>query len=75
MLKAIAGVNANPITLSPGVSNGYNIGASTFVLPLGSGQEALLYGNAQNPVIGSGAKIIAVAGTGSQTVRLEIVLG
>ena len=67
--------NANPITIGKGASNGYaGLGAS-FSLALAAGAEAVILGNDAGSDIGSGNKTLDLAGTGSQALQVEIVLG
>lgn len=76
VMKIIAkSTNANPITLTFGASNPYELLGSTFVITLLPGQEVTIYGNDATPDVGSGAKNIDLAGTGSQSVDVIIIAG
>lgn len=67
--------NANTITVTFGASNPYLLGGAAFKWILSPGQEIQGYGNDATPDVGSGAKTIDLAGTGSQTLECSIVMG
>jgi hypothetical protein len=67
--------NANPITISEGASNGYELLGNGFTLDLKAGQEVTLFLNEAAPDISGSAKTIDLAGTGSQVLECEIVMG
>jgi len=67
--------NANPIAIVPGAVNGYVWTGTTPRIDLAGGQEDCKYLNAKAPVVASGAKTLDLAGTGTQGVDIEIVLG
>ncbi len=76
VLKVIAkSTNANPIVLTFGAANPYNLLGSAFVVSLLPGQEFLFYGNNAAPVVGSGAKNIDLSGTAAQSVDVIVVGG
>lgn len=69
--------NANVVSVTKAVSNGYGLDAAgtswTESLDPDTGRSMWL--NTTAPTIGSGAKNITVAGTGSQTIQVGVVLG
>jgi hypothetical protein len=67
--------NANPITLSEGASNGYELLGNAWTMVLQPGQEVMVYGNDATPDVAAGAKTIDLAGTGTQALEVSIVLG
>ncbi len=67
--------NANSITVSFGASNPYNLFGASFVVVLAPGQSIKLHGNNATPTVGSGAKQIDLAGTGSQALDVILVAG
>lgn len=73
-LKA-ATANANPITISKGASNGYNGFGANFNLELAPGGEALLFANDAGGDVAAGNKTLDLAGTGTQVMECEFVLG
>lgn len=72
-----SGSNANPLTVKNGASNGYGLDAaeSNWTLVLDAGQEALIYTGTTSVAVGSGAKTIDLAGTGTQSVDVAIFAG
>lgn len=67
--------NANPITLTEGASNGYELAGNGWTVVLKAGQEFVFYGNEQTPDVASGARTIDLSGTGSQSVEVSVVAG
>ena len=68
--------NANKIVVSQGASNGYRIdGATNWSIPLAPGQSMLLWGDGAADVIGSSHLNIDLAGTGSQILEVQVVMG
>lgn len=67
--------NANPITITPGASNGYDICGADFSVTLSPGQEVTIYGNDATPDVAGTDKTLDLAGTGSQELEMEIVAG
>jgi hypothetical protein len=67
--------NGNPITVAIGISNGYDGFGAAFSLALVPGAEALIFGNDAGSDIGSSKKTLDLAGTGSQVLQVEVVLG
>ena len=73
-VKALAG-NANPITISKSVANGYDGFGASFSLSLAPGGEMLLRGNDGGNDVAAGNKGLTLAGTGTQGIALEVVAG
>jgi hypothetical protein len=67
--------NANPITVTFGASSPYLLGGSGFKVILQPGEKWAYEGTSTSPAVASGAKNIDLAGTGSQALDYEIVLG
>lgn len=69
--------NANKMVVSQGASNPVLIDGvtTTWSIPLAPGQSVTLSLDGAATTVGSGAKIIAIAGTGSQVFEYEIVMG
>lgn len=67
--------NANNITITFGASNPYNLLGSAFVMVLAPGQSVKIFGNEATPDVASGAKNIDLAGTASQILEYQIVMG
>jgi hypothetical protein len=68
--------NANKIVVSQGAANPYRLdGATAWSIPLLAGQSVLIYVDAGGEVIGGSHKNIDLAGTGSQVLEVEIVMG
>lgn len=63
----------NAMTFSEGASNGLAIACGTFIVPAGG--TTMMFLNDASPDIASGDRTIDVAGTGTQTFKLTIVLG
>lgn len=74
-LFAAPDTNANPITISEGASNGYELLGDGWSVTLKPGQSLLWYGVAQAPTVGGAAKTIDLAGTGSQVLNCALLLG
>jgi len=62
--------NADALVVTPGVSNGYGL---TFTVPPQG--EVLITSASLLPVVGSGAKNLALAGTGTESSNWMIILG
>ncbi|MBM4043375.1 MAG: hypothetical protein FJ290_33220 [Planctomycetes bacterium] len=67
--------NANPITLSKGAANGYNGFGADFSLALAPGAHALLVPNDAGSDVGGANKNLDLAGTGTQALDVQVVLG
>jgi len=67
--------NANAITIGEGASSGYELMGNAWTVTLQPGQEITVYGKEQAPDIGSSAKNIDIAGTGSQILEVQFVMG
>lgn len=67
--------NVNPITVKFGGANPYNLFGSAWQVVLSPGQELTAYFADAAPVIGAGANQIDLAGTGTQELDCEIVIG
>lgn len=67
--------NANSISIAVGASNGYELAGSDFKVTLAPGQEFTFYGNDATPDVAAGDKELDLAGTGTQAVEIDIVLG
>ncbi len=69
--------NANPITVTKAVSNGYGFDAagSSWTMVFDAGQSDAKNLNATAPTIGGSAKAITITATGSQTIKVAIVVG
>lgn len=67
--------NANEITLTEGAVDGYALAGATFKIGVKPGQEVTFYGDDDAPVIAGADKTIDMAGTGVQTLDIEIVMG
>lgn len=67
--------NANAMTISEGASNGYALLGASFTFILQPGQEIMFFGNDATPDVAAADKTIDVAGTGSQVLAYEVVMG
>lgn len=67
--------NANAITVSDGASNGYELAGNGWTVALLAGQSVAFYGFEKAPEIGASAKTIDLAGTGTQSVKVQIIMG
>jgi len=67
--------NANPITIAKGASAGYDGLGAAFSHTVVPGGEATFLTNDAGSDIGAGNKTLDLAGTGSQVLDVEIVLG
>jgi len=67
--------SANPMSIAPGASNGYDIFGADFKITLQPGQEATLYSNDASPDIGAEDKTLDLAGTAEQECEISIVMG
>lgn len=68
-------LGANIMTLTPGASNGIDLLGSASSLAVPAGGHFMMYFNDASPDISSTDKTIDVAGTGSQTAEVTIVMG
>lgn len=66
-------VNANPITMSKGASNGYTGAGAAFSVTLVAGKEALI--ETDTTAVAAGVRTLDVAGTGAQTLDYIITAG
>lgn len=73
-LKA-KGTNANVITAAKGASNGYELAGAAWSVALMPGQEVTFFGNDATPDIAAGAKTIDLAGTGTQSLEVVVIMG
>jgi len=67
--------NANPITVSKGLSNGYDGLGSAFSVTLQPGAEVTILTNDAGSDIGAGNKTLDLTGTGAQVLDVEIIMG
>jgi cytoskeletal protein RodZ len=69
--------NANKVTVAKGGSNGYGLASdgTTWTWTGSPGQSQMFYLADLSPDVASGARIIDVTGTGTQTLEVAIVLG
>lgn len=67
--------NANPITLTEGASNGYELMGSAWTIALKAGEEFTYKGTDTSPDVGGSTKTIDLSGTGSQGVKIAIIAG
>jgi hypothetical protein len=65
--------NANPITVSKGITSGFVGLGSTFSLILAPGQQATVYPAPSAAVIGGSNKALDLAGTGSQSLQMSVL--
>lgn len=73
-VKATA-ANANPISLTEGAANGYALAGALWLVALKAGQEVTIYGNDSTPDVAAADKNIDLAGTGTQSLDIEIIAG
>ena len=66
--------NANAVTIKVGASNGYPLKGASWQETLQPGDQMLCYLTAAT-AIGSAAKSIDLAGTGSQAFNMAVVMG
>ncbi len=71
----IKNLGANTMSIAPGAVNGYDGFGSDFKITLSQNQEALLNGNDATPDIGATDLSLDLAGTGTQTAEISIVMG
>ncbi len=67
--------NANALTMTVGASNAYLLAGATWKIALEAGDSCLLILNDNAPAISSSTKDIALSGTGTQSVDIEIIFG
>lgn len=72
-LIRVKNLGANAMTFSEGASNGIALACGTFIVPAGGIVQMLL--NDASPDIASGDRTIDVAGTGTQTAEVTIIMG
>lgn len=65
----------NGVTISAGASNPYNLFGASFSLALAAGESIRYLGHDTSPDIGSSSKTIDLAGTGTDSFSVEIVMG
>lgn len=74
MLKATA-TNTAGITVGEGASNGYELLGNAWKIVLKPSQQILLFASDEAPVVGSSAKTIDLAGTGTESLSVVVVYG
>lgn len=67
--------NANSITVTFGASDPYLLAGSAWKVILQPGQEVTFFLNEAAPNIASNAKDIDIAGTGSQVLNVQLIMG
>ena len=67
--------NTGPITISKGAANGYDGFGASFSLAVGPGEERTLLNNDSGTDIGAANKALDLAGTGTESLNVEIVMG
>lgn len=67
--------NANAITISEGAAEGYELLGASFTFALLAGQSIAIYGNEATPAISGALNQIDLAGTGTQSVKVQIIMG
>lgn len=67
--------NSNPITITAGASNGYDLGGAAWSVVLLPGQAVMYLGNDAVEDVASGAKTIDLAGTGTESVECVVLCG
>jgi hypothetical protein len=67
--------NEDAITITPAVSDGYELLGSSFSVTLEPGQEIMLKLADSAPTVGASAKDLALAGTGTDKLSYSIVAG
>lgn len=67
--------NANPITISEGATNGYELLGNGFTFQLKPSQEITMHLKDLSPDVGASAKTIDLTGTGSQVLEVAIIAG
>ncbi len=68
--------NANKITVASGASNGWRLdGATSWTIPLAPGQSVAINCANASDTVGSSHKTIDLAGTGAQTLNVEMTAG
>lgn len=69
--------NANAVAITPGASNGYLLLGTGWKITLNPGEEFVWVGidHASVPDVAAGAKTIDLAGTGTQSFNVLIILG
>lgn len=67
--------NANSIAATFGASTPYLLAGAAWKVILLPGQSIVMFGNNATPTIGSGAKVIDLAGTGAQALDVGVILG
>lgn len=67
--------NANPITLTEGASNGYELLGASWTIILQPSQEVLVWGHDSTPDVSGTTKTIDMSGTDTQGVEIIVVAG
>ncbi len=67
--------NANTITVAVGTSNGYTFAGAACSVTLSPGDTIALFRNDTAPDVDGTHKLLDIAGTGSQVLDVELVLG
>lgn len=65
--------NANPISIEPGATNGYDLFGSDFKVSLDAGDSVLLYSEDNNDAVAGTDKDIDFAGVDTQSAELTMV--
>lgn len=74
-IKFINPAGNSDITFSEGAANGYALLGSSWSLTLKAGQEAQFYLNDAAPDVATADRTIDVAGTGTETFKIILVVG
>lgn len=75
IILAAPATNANAIAISEGASNGYALLGASFTFALLPGQWAMFGLNEAAPDVASDDRTIDLAGTGTQALDIQLVLG
>ena len=76
VIKFIAkAANANVLYVDVGASNGYDLLGASMYLGLQPGQEITIYGNDATPDIATADKTLDLTGTGTQGLKVIVVMG
>ena len=67
--------NANAMTLSIGASNGYDGWGANFEVDIAPGAEVVLFTNDAGSDIGATKKTLDIAGSGTETAQIIIIMG
>lgn len=75
VFRVIGNGNANPITLTEGAANGYELAGNAWKGAVNNAQELTFYGNDSTPDVSPTAKDIDLSGTGVQSVKVAVIAG